>query len=151
MKLISISSTPDWSPTGSNTGGKSLSSLTTTSIVSLSLNSPSETLTSKVYVAPPCSSLGVQVKSPSLVIDAPVGAPIKLKINVCAGISPSVAVAVKLISTSSSPDWGPIKSKTGASFTLLIVIYTVASFESTVPSLALYVKLSEVVSPPSCV
>src|SRR5262249_929426 len=56
----------------------------------------SVTRTLKLFVPPP---EGVQVNTPvSLVMDAPDGTvPVKLKVNVCAGMSSSEAMAVKVI------------------------------------------------------
>ena len=65
-------------------------------------------------------------------------------------LSTSVAVSVVVIVPASLPL--PFTfAATGASFTAVIVIVAVASFESALPSLALYLKLSLVVSLPSWV
>jgi hypothetical protein len=90
--------------------GAMLTSSTVTWIVSKSVPpTPSETTTSNVYVPGPWASVGVQLKSPPEVIDAPVGtAPpdpaSRLNVRVLDGRSASVAAAVKASSTSSLTD-----------------------------------------------
>src|SRR5262249_15637396 len=64
---------------------------------------PSDTRTEKLNDPGPCASLGVHVKAPVVgSIEAPAGAPTRLNVNVWAGRSGSVAVAVKVRAVSSS-------------------------------------------------
>ena len=69
----------------------------------------------------PWASVGVQVKTPVTgVMLAPAGAPAsRLKVNVLAGRSASVAVAVKVSGVSSSTVLLPIAASTGAWLTSL--------------------------------
>ncbi len=97
VKASSLPAVAVLSPTGSRTGA-ALAADTTTSIVSQSERSPSETHTSKVWV-PTWAPLGVQVKAPPAVIEAPAGtvpevplASVKVRVSPASG---SVAVAVK--------------------------------------------------------
>src|SRR5262249_25818519 len=101
--------------------GATLTSLTVTVIAASVFATPSDTRTEKEYDPGPCDSVGVQEKAPvDELIDAPVGAPTKLNVNVWAGMSGSVAVAVKVNAVSSSivADHGT-PQMVGASFTSL--------------------------------
>src|SRR5262245_2879292 len=83
--------------------GATLTSLTVTVIAASVFATPSDTRTEKLYDPGPWASVGVQEKAPvDELIDAPVGAPTKLNVNVWAGMSGSVAVAVKVNAVSSS-------------------------------------------------
>src|SRR5262245_19368001 len=77
--------------------GATLTSLTVMVIAASVLASPSDTRTEKLYDPGPWTSVGVQVKTPvDAPIAAPLGAPTRLKVNVWAGRSGSVAVAVNV-------------------------------------------------------
>src|SRR5437667_404758 len=67
---------------------------------------------------------GVQLNAPDEApIVAPAGAPASSeKVSVLAGISESVAVAVKVTGEPTVPDFGPIVASTGAEFTSFTVI-----------------------------
>ena len=79
--------------------------------------------------------MGVQVNTPPLVITAPAGAPLRVKVKVSGGRSTSEAVAVKLSRVSSLMVWSPTGSKTGAVFTSLTVTVIVSvSLRLGVPS-----------------
>ncbi len=97
----------------------------------------SVTQTSKVIV--PLSG-GVQLNTPVvLLIVAPAGTSpeepsARLKVSVLAGRSASVALASKVMSVPSSPDWLPIAARTGATLTSLTVTWIV-SLSLRVPSL----------------
>ena len=120
------------SPTGSSTGAE-LAALTVTSIVSQSESSPSETHTSKVAV-PIWVVLGVQVKAPPAVIEAPAGtapevpgARVKVSVSPASG---SLAVAVKASSEPVSAVLSPTGSSTGAELAALTVTSIVSQSES---------------------
>src|SRR5438105_1630504 len=82
-----------------NTGGRFTSlTVTVTGFSSERLGVPlSVTRTLKVNVPGPWASVGVQVNTPVTgSMAAPLGAPTRLKVSVLAGMSGSVAVAVKV-------------------------------------------------------
>ncbi len=127
VKLSAVSSATVLSPIAPRTGA-TLTSPIVTVIVSHTVNVPSLTQTSNVYVPGPCASVGVQVNAPvagSML--APVGAPTRLKVRVLAGRSASVAVAVKLNCTSSATLLSPIAPRTGATLTSVTVTVMLSS------------------------
>src|ERR1051326_2767575 len=102
------------------TGGE-FTSMTTTVIVSESINGGtplSVTRTVKLFVVPPCDSLGVQVNTPLVgLMLAPAGAPeSREKVNWFAGISGSLALALKVSRTPSLAVLFPIEVSTGGLF-----------------------------------
>src|SRR5947207_11793 len=80
------------------------------------------------FVLGPCASVGVQVNTPLVeLIDAPPGAPgSSEKVNICAGMSGSVALAVKVRRVFSFTDCDPIGASTGALLTSLTTILIVS-------------------------
>src|SRR5574338_1704334 len=83
VNVISVSSFPDCGGIVSSTGDD-FTSLTVTVIVSLSDNAPVPSSVTRIvigYVPGPWSSVGVQLKSPPEVMEAPVGAE-EAKLNV---------------------------------------------------------------------
>ena len=130
VKVRVSNSSISWSPIGSKTGAK-FTSYTATVIVSQTIAMPSLTQTSKVFPPGPWASVGVQVNTPveGLML-APVGTwpavpSCKLKVKIFAGISASVAVAMKVNSMSSSVALFPIGPRTGAtltSFTVTVMV-----------------------------
>src|SRR5712671_3915523 len=85
-----------------NTGA----SLTSSTVIVIDASvwvTPSDTRTVNGYEPGPCASLGVQVNSPVIAsMLAPVGAPTRLNVSVCAGMSLSVALAVNVYGANSS-------------------------------------------------
>src|SRR2546422_1169191 len=87
----------------------------------------SVTTTLMAFVLGPCASVGVQEKTPPLLMLAPGGTlPAKLKVSVWLGRSESVAVTVKGNSVPSSTVWLAILGMTGATFTSLTIIVIVS-------------------------
>ena len=118
VKLSKLFTFTDWLPIGSSTGAvfPPPTVLTVTVIASSSHNgmvASSQTLT--VNGKEPTEE-GVQLNTPKEVMSAPAGAPTRLKVSVLAGMSESVAVAVKLSKLLTSTDWFPIGFSTGAVF-----------------------------------
>jgi hypothetical protein len=74
VKVSAVSSSTLLLPMAARTGA-ALTSLTVMAIVSVSVSAPSLTTTVTGYVPGPCASVGVQVKWPPDVMDAPAGAP----------------------------------------------------------------------------
>ena len=105
MNVSNVSSTTVRLPTGSSTGAV-LVSLTVTVIVSRSSSAgvpSSVTTTSNGYEPGPCAAVGVQVNTPDNgSIAAPAGAPERLNVSTCGGLSGSLAVAVNVSSVSST-------------------------------------------------
>src|SRR2546425_468993 len=99
--------------------------ITVKDLVSLNTGEPlSVTRTVMLLVLGPWASVGVHVNAPDdPLIVAPDGAPgSRLNVNVCAGTSASVAVAVKLRSVPSLIVWFEIGFSAGALFTSLTII-----------------------------
>ena len=146
VKLSSAPSSTIRLPIAASTGA-SLTSLTVIVIVSASDSTgvpSSVTVTVAVNVPGPCTSVGVQLNTPPESIIMPLAIAVASRLNVItlAGSSVSVASAVKLSSAPSSTLRSPIAPSTGASFTEFTVIDTVATFESSSPSLAWNVNMS---------
>ena len=131
VKASSVPAVAVLSPTGSSTGAE-LAAVTVTSIVSQSERSPSETHTSKVAV-PIWVVLGVQVKAPPAVIEAPAGtAPEVPAASVKVSVSPasgSLAVAVKASSVPAAAVLSPTGSRTGAELAAVTVTSIVSQSE----------------------
>src|SRR6266566_612442 len=117
--------------------GALLASITTTVklLVSLDSGAPlSVTLTVIRFVLGPWASVGVQVSTPVLESRfIPAGADTKLKVNVLAGRSASLAEFVTVSVLSSVIVWSGGTVSTGALSTGLTMIATVAGAESKLP------------------
>ena len=118
--------------------GATFTSLTTTLMVSKSLSAGvplSVTRMVTVFVNGPCVSPGVQEKTPPDVMLAPLGAPASsVKVNVCAGVFASVAVAAKVRSEPSLTDLLPMAARTGAMLGSVTMIWIVSeSFSAGAP------------------
>src|SRR5665213_1258256 len=110
---------------GSVNTGAVLTSLTTTvnDLVLLKLGEPlSVTFTVTVLVLGPCASVGVQVMLPLAATLKPLGPETSANVNVFAGISESLAVAVTFKAVNSLIVWGAGTVIVGALFTSLTVI-----------------------------
>jgi len=121
VKLSAKSHSTDLAGIAARTGVR-FTSLTVTVIASSSDSAGvplSVTRTVKVYVPGPSVSVGVQLKAPSALIEAPAGSPTRLKVSVLAGRSGSLAVAVKVNAVSSSTVLLPIAFNVGALLTSL--------------------------------
>src|SRR6185369_6623217 len=81
----------------------------------------SVTLTCTGYMPGPWAEVGVQAIAPADDTVSPVGPLTRAKVQVCTGMSASVAVALALKATSSSINWLGGSVSTGASFTSVTV------------------------------
>jgi hypothetical protein len=114
--------------TPESTGGR-FTSVTSSVIGASVVVNPSLTRTANGYVPGPCASLGVQEKAPvEASMLAPAGAPTSENVSAWAGTSPSVALAVNVVATSSGivADEGTPET-TGATFTSATVSVIAAS------------------------
>src|SRR3990172_6128453 len=140
VNVTGLPAVPDLLPIGASTGA-TFTSLTVTVIVSKSLSAgePLSVTRTVIGYGPepgPCASVGVQVNAPPAVIAAPAGAPESSeKVSVCAGMSASVAVAVKLRSEPSLTVLLPIAARTGAVlvWSLIVIVIASVSFSGGVP------------------
>ena len=130
VALPSVTETP--SPYGpyvpASAAGARFTSFTVTVTPDETDTVPSETDTLNVWM-PSCSSVGVQVNTPSGAMDAPSGrVPLSENARVLAPLpltrSASRAVAVNMSGISSSTSWAVSTSRVGALLTSFIVIWT---------------------------
>src|SRR3990170_5763947 len=138
VNVTGLPAVPDLLPIGASNGA-TFTSLTVTWIVSVSNSDPVPLSVTRTVIGNepgPCASVGVQVNAPPAVIAAPAGAPESSeKVSVCAGMSASVAVAVKLRSEPSLTVLLPIAARTGAvlAWSLIVIVIASVSFSGGVP------------------
>ena len=121
-KVTSAPSSMVWDE-GTVSDGGLLTSLTEMVSVCELVSEPSEMIIVTAITDGPWASVGVQVKIPAEVIAAPEGAPgPNVNVKVFAGMSASVAVAVKVRRVCSFPVLSPTGMRVGGRFASLTVM-----------------------------
>lgn len=129
---------------GTVSDGGLLTSLTEMVSVCVLVSEPSETTIAIAIVAGPWASVGVQVKTPAEVIAAPEGAPgPNVNVKVFAGMSASVAVAVKVRRVCSFTVLSPTGLRVGDRFASLTVTTIVSESNLAGEPLSVTVMVTE--------